>query len=57
MKVVWSVIAVAALVGGGEKVAWEKPENALPAAAATGKPVCWYFLTGEMVKGVQTPGC
>lgn len=57
MKAVWSVIVVAALAAGGEKVAWEKPDNALPTAAATGRPVCWYFLTGEMVKGAETPGC
>jgi hypothetical protein len=57
MKAAWSVIVMAALAGGGEKVAWEKPDNALPVAAATGKPVCWYFLSGEMVKGTETPGC
>ena len=56
MKSAWSVIAVLALAGG-EKVAWEKPDNALPAAAATGKPVCWYFLSGEMVKGSPQEGC
>jgi hypothetical protein len=56
MKAVWSVIVVASLMGG-EKVAWERPDNALPVAAATGKPVCWYFLTGEQVRGVETPGC
>lgn len=57
MKAAWSVIVAAALAGGGEKVAWEKPDSALPAAAATGKPVCWYFLSGEVVKGVPTEVC
>jgi hypothetical protein len=60
MKVVWSVIALALAAGvpggasakaGGEKVAWEKPETALATAGATGKPVCFYFLTNEIVKG------
>ena len=50
MKIALSMIAVLALAAG-EKVAWEKPENACATAAATGKPVCYYFLTNEMVKG------
>jgi len=56
MKAVWSAIAVLALAAG-EKVAWEKPDNALSVSAATGKPVCWYFLSGEMVKGTPQEGC
>ena len=55
------VLMVAALAGlgaGGEKVVWEKkPETALAVAAATGKPICWYFLTGETIKGKETAGC
>jgi len=67
MKATWSgiglVLALAGLpaegraTAGGEKVAWEKPEAALGVAAATGKPVCWYFLSGEMVKGQPQAGC
>jgi len=56
MKAVWSAIAVLALAAG-EKVAWEKPDNALSVSAATGKPVCWYFLSGELVKGTPQEGC
>ena len=55
MRMVWSVIAMLALTG--EKVAWEKPENALGVSAATGRPVCWYFLSGEMAKGSPQAGC
>jgi len=57
MKAIWSVIGLLALAGGGEKVLWEKPDNALPVAAATGKPVCWYFLSGELIKGQPQAGC
>ncbi len=57
MKTVWSVIAGLALAAGGEKVGWEKPDAALGVASATGKPVCWYFLSGEMVKGAEQAGC
>ena len=51
MKAVWSVVGLLALAGGGEKVAWEKPDTAFGSSAATGKPVCLYFLTTEIVKG------
>ncbi len=50
MKTAWSVIAMLALAGG-EKVAWDKPDAAFGVSAATGKPVCLYFLTTEIVKG------
>ena len=50
MKAVWGLIGLLALAGG-EKVAWEKPDAAFGASAATGKPVCLYFLTTEVVKG------
>lgn len=56
MKAVWSVIGVLALLGG-EKVQWEKPDAALPVAQATGRPVCWYFLSGEMEKGKPQASC
>jgi hypothetical protein len=56
MKAVWSVIGVLALLGG-ERVQWEKPDNAIPVASVTGKPICWYFLAGEMVKGQPQAGC
>jgi len=51
MKAVLSVIALLAAAGGGEKVAWEKPDAAFGTAAAAGRPVCLYFLTTEIVKG------
>jgi hypothetical protein len=66
MKALWSVIGLLALAGlpaegrakaGGDKVAWEKPDNALGVSVATGKPVCWYFLSGEMLKGSPQAGC
>jgi hypothetical protein len=57
MNKAWSAIAVLALAAGGEKVAWEKPDNALGVSAATGKLVCWYFLSGEMVKGTPQGSC
>lgn len=56
MKAIWSVIGVLALAAG-DKVQWEKPDNALPVAAVTGKPVCWYFVSGEMVKGKPQESC
>jgi hypothetical protein len=51
-----AVLAWAA--AANDKVAWEKKaETALAASAATGKPVCFYFTTGEQVKGREAPGC
>jgi len=46
-----AALAVAAHAAD-EKVAWEKnPETAMAKAAATGKPVCMFFLTEEGAKG------
>jgi hypothetical protein len=54
----WSVILPLALAGaGGEKVAWTKPEAAFGASAQSGRPICWYFLSGEIVKGQPQAGC
>ncbi len=60
MKSGWSAaaLAVACLAaGGGDKVRWEKPETAFRTAAAANKPICWFFTTGEAVKGQPTPSC
>jgi hypothetical protein len=48
-----------ALAEAKAKVDWVKPDAAAMTAAATGKPVCWYFLTGAAGadgKGSR-PGC
>ena len=51
MKTVACTAALALLAGlasaGGEKVAWDKPEDARAKAAATGKPILYYFLQTE----------
>jgi hypothetical protein len=59
MRIPGIAAAVLAWAAQGDgKVAWEKKaETALAASAATGKPVCFYFTTGEQVKGKEAPGC
>ena len=49
----WSAASILALAGmamAGEKVAWEKPDAAFAKSAATGRPICWYFLLNEVDK-------
>jgi len=58
----WAAAAVLGLAAGAaagnDKVAWEtKAETALAASAATGKPVCFYFMTAEQGKGKGAPSC
>ncbi len=60
MKGGWSaaILAAACLAAGpGEKVKWEKPDASFTLAAAANKPICWFFLGGEAVKGEPTQGC
>ncbi len=56
----WSsaLLAAACLAAGpAEKVKWEKPDASFAIAAAQNKLICWYFLTGEAVKGEAAPSC
>src|SRR6187399_1021861 len=46
-----SLVAVAA----DDKIAWEKADGALAQAAATGKPVVWYFVVNQFSKDGLPP--
>ncbi len=41
--------------GAGDKIPWDKPEAALAKAAASGKPVVWFFVTNEFNKDAGIP--
>ena len=40
----------AAFAGGAGGVAWDKPESAQARSAATGTPICYYFLQDAALK-------
>jgi thioredoxin-related protein len=46
-----SLVAVAA----DEKITWEKADSVLAQAAATGKPVVWYFVVNQFAKDGLPP--
>ena len=47
---------LALLLGGNDKVAWEKPETAAAKSQATGKPVVYYFLTSQQTEANKAAG-
>jgi hypothetical protein len=60
MKGGWSAVILAAAclaAGPGDKVRWEKPDASFAAASVQNKLICWFFTTGEAVKGEPAAGC
>jgi hypothetical protein len=50
----WATAAILGLATLGfaraGDVAWDRPETALARAAATGKPICYFFTQNEVTK-------